>query len=68
MQRATYSIVCGENGQWAVCTHGVTMQIGDLDEAIRCAMIAAKTERLNGAEPTIMIEQPDGSFKNHVAC
>ncbi|MDO6416131.1 hypothetical protein Q4F19_17225 [Sphingomonas sp. BIUV-7] len=63
MDGSTYRIARGLDGQWLISVHGAIMRFSNVDDAIRCASLAAKTELLCGKRPVLAIQQNDGTFR-----
>ncbi|QJU57369.1 hypothetical protein HL653_05805 [Sphingomonas sp. AP4-R1] len=63
MARTTYTVARHIEGGWSVEIHGRVLRYETRDEAVRCAMIAGKTETLCGNDGLIAIERDDGTFR-----
>jgi hypothetical protein len=65
MNRVTYSLTRRDEGGWTVAVHGARMNFDKLEDALRCANLAARAEAVAGKYALLAIQQDDGTFRTH---
>lgn len=64
--RSTYKIIPRDEGGWSVTVHGARITFDTIEQAVRSATLAARTDQLCGRQPVIAVQQADGTFQTRL--